>query len=346
MKVAVNAVHLVPFSGLEDLYVRNAIPALGALPDAPECVLLTDPVNHETFEGFERVCVQPSHGRRGGIDGPLRQALAELQPGRVLTLPGNVPSSSPAPMLPLMLNLEPLEQPRGFFRWWGEVRMKHVHRAVHRAPAVVAPSAHARKRLLAEMDLPLDRAAVAPPGVDHLRPSPQPPSVEPPYLLSVGLGRIPRGVERLVAAFSALEDRIPHSLVIVGEPGESEPAEWAGRVVRIHQCPASQRVGLYQHADLVVQSDPEDVSGYLVLEAAYAGGRVMAPRGGAVAAVAPGVGISCDPGNIKAFASAILHALDESPEQRDSRVKAGRHIAAEYTWKRCAEKVATALKRG
>lgn len=344
MLVAINAVHVVPHSGLEDLFIRHLMPAMAQLPEPVSCFVLTDPVNHDTFEGVERRCVESGQARKA-IEPALRSVLADSGADRLLTLPGNVPAATPCPVVPLMLNLRPLYQPRSFFSWWGEVRMKQVTRALQRAKAIVTPSDYARKVLLEKLSVPLDKAVVAQPGVDHLDGAARKATVEPPYLLSVGLGQAPEGLAALLTAFEALEDRIPHSLVVVGEPGENEPEISNERVVRIHQCPTDQRIGLYQHADLVVQADPDDVSGYLVLEAAFAGGRVMAPRGGAVAAVAPGVAISCDPGNTKAFASAILHALGESDEQCRSRVKAGKHIASEYTWQRCAGRVLTALKR-
>jgi glycosyltransferase involved in cell wall biosynthesis len=154
-----------------------------------------------------------------------------------------------------------------------------------------------------------------------------------------------RNIPRFRNAFDVLKDEIPHNLVVAGAPGEAEPADWGPRVIRIESCPTTYLAGLYQHCDVFVQPGIHEGSGITVLEAMRAGAPVATSRTGGVPEVAGDTPIYFNPESLSSIVASIRWAIEESPEQRLSRVKYGRQVAAEYTWERCAWKTLSAFKR-
>lgn len=347
MRIGVNTIHLVPGSGEEDYFLRCLLRTLRAGYRDLEFVLFTDPLNDVSFSEWPRVCLQGADRevRFSNIEGMLRRAVADANVERLLTPFASAPVKCPVPTVPYIMEPELPDTSEGSGLGWTNRRPKDLSRAAEGASAIIVPTEFARRRILDTLQIPLNKMVVAHPGVDHAVTAPQPCTIEKPYILAVGPTYPRRNVELLLAAFERIRDKIPHSLVVVGEMGQAEPPVWGPRVLRIQRCPSEQLAGLYQHCELVVCPLLESCSGISVLEAMFCGARVVAGKIGAIPETARSAPIYCDPTRVTTLAGMILYAINEEDSQRQHRIRSGQQIAGEYTWARCAERVLIALKR-
>ncbi len=347
MRIGVNTAHLPPDSGEDDFYLRRVLASLHeGYPDL-EIVVITDSINDESYEGWERECIghAGTRSRFSSAESVMRKAISHCGIERLLTPLATAPQKCPVPMIGFVVDLELLEQGGGVAQWCGEVREKTLRVATARSMRIIAPTEFARRRLLEWLTIPLDRVVVARPGVDHLSIEPHAPPAEPPFLLCVSQTHPHRKVDMLYDAFTRLENTIPHNLVLVGESGESERSDWGDRILRMHHCPSDQLAGLYQHADATICPAARDASGIAIISALYSGSRVVASVRSAVQEVARGVPFVFDPTGPAVLASAIRHALEEPEEQRAKRIRSGRQTAAEFSWATCATRIYNALTR-
>ncbi|HEY8478035.1 MAG TPA: glycosyltransferase family 1 protein, partial [Chloroflexota bacterium] len=120
-----------------------------------------------------------------------------------------------------------------------------VPHAAARATFVVADSEHTRNDTICLLDVPPERVAVVPGGVeDHFQPVTDPERLararqlvgtEAPFILYVGTIEPRKNLERLIAAYDLLKARyqLPHKLVLAGKRGWL----WEGIVRRAEQSP-------------------------------------------------------------------------------------------------------------
>lgn len=347
MRIGVNCVHLAPKSGEADIFLRNTLRALRTGHPEIELILFTDPVNDPSYEGWERVCVG-GLGRESFFsraDSAFRRAVQSARIDRLLTPLATAPPKPPAAMTPFVMDLRVLDPAPSPHHWWGEVRPRDLRKAAARASTIIVPSEYARRRLLDGLSVPLERILVAVPGSDHVSGATRPCPVARPFLLSVCDPEDHDKIPALVQVYERVRGEIPHNLIIVGEPSELEPPDWGDGIMRIHSLPVEQLTGLYQNADLTICAVDKNGSGIKVLEALASGARVLVPRTGAIPDLARSAPIYCDPSSVPSMANALLHALEEPPEEHARRVRSGRQAVAEHTWARCADRVAAALRR-
>jgi glycosyltransferase involved in cell wall biosynthesis len=336
---------LVPGATEEDLFLRRFLLELpAAWPDA-SCVVFTDPVNHDRFEPYDRVCVEEDRSWLPWSVSPLARAIADAKIDRLLTPLALAPRRCPVPMVSLVMQVHTLRDPGLASQFWGGVRAGQLEQNARCSARVLVPSEFARRSLLEWIRVPYERCTITGVGADHLSSGPQPRSVEEPYFLAVCPTRGDLGVDLLLRTFRNLSEQISHLLVVAGEPGDAEPADWGDRVIRFHQLPAASLVGLYQHAEAALCLASHDSSAMAVLEALGAGARVVAGKVGAVQELARNAPMYCDPARPGSLAGALQFAAGESEDQRRHRVQAGTQAAREHTWRRCAERVILALNR-
>jgi len=343
----VNTIYLVPGSGEEDYFLRCLLHTFTAEYPEIELVLFTDPVNDAAYAQWNRVCLSGAERetRFSHIESMLQQAVHDEGIDRLLTPLASAPTRCGCPTVPYIMEPEMLDIAAEGGPYWINRKRKDLVRAAENAAALIVPTEFARKRILKHLEIPLNKMVVARPGVNHAVTTPQPCTIETPYLLSVGPTHTHRNTERLLQAFERIANTIPHNLVVVGEPGQAEPSTWGPRVLRINRCPSDQLAGLYQHCDLVVCPLLEPCSGIPVLEAMYCGARVVAGKVGAIPEVARSAPFYCDPASVSSIVSTILYGLSEEESLRKQRIRSGKQIAGEYTWSRCAERVLIAFNR-
>ncbi len=347
MRVGINAVHLVPDSGEDDLFLRLSIQAVHESYPEIEFVIFTDSINNESFDMFPRhmLDLEGWSARRSGGGHALRAAIKEEAIDVLFSPLGTAPEKAPCPVVPFVTELHPLQEAEGLGSWWRRGRFRELQRIIRKSKALVAPSEYARRRLLDWLGIPLDKVVVARPGGDHLPQGEFDSVAEPPFLLSVGQTNHYRQIDVLLQAVERLREQIPHTLVLVGQSGDAERNEWGSRVLRIHQCPREQLAGLYQHCDLVICPHHQDASAMAAIEALRAGAVLVAPRTGAIPEVARSVPTYFDPTGHVAMANAIRFGLEESANRRDYLRRAGQQATAERTWANCAERLVVALRR-
>lgn len=341
MRLGVNVEGIVPFyGGTEDLYLRQLVRTLHEL-NAAEIVLFTDPVNHETFEGYERVLVGA-----GGVSS-VERAVKSAQPDVVFSSLWNAPSTGSAPQVLYALDLDAAENGgvrRGWFRGSG---IGHLRKTAHSAVAMVVPSKFVQQECLRLLDLAMDRVVVAPLGADHRPAQPAAESVaQEPFLLSTGEGHELDDISHIQAVLDRLPELEKHCLVVVGHALDEETRQWGSRVLRIERLPLEHLLALYRDCDLYIYPALRAGSAVGVLRAMDAGARVIAPKVGGIPEAAGSAPIYFEPQNAAAsLATAVQRALRESPEERAGRIKFGRQTAHGFTWESCAWKTLSALRR-
>ena len=348
MLVGVNTFGIVPsYGGGAERYLRNVLAKMREVQPDTHFVLFTDPVNHDSFEGWDRECLDLSQGMGlfSSADAQLDRAARRLGVDMLFSSLEAAPTRSSAPLVLFVLDVRRFE--KDYLR---EHRAAASDARVARkicasAAAFVAPSEFTQRKLLECLDVPLNKVVVAPLGIDEAFGRPNPCALQPPFLLTVGCTHEFKNIPRMREAFEVLKDEFPHNLVVVGRPGDAEPDDWGPRVMRIEYCGSSHLAGLYQHADVYVQPSLYEGSGATVLEAMRAGTPVATSRTGGIPEAASETPIFFNPESTASIVAAIRWGIEESPEQRQRRVKFGKQVAAEFTWERCAWKTLSAFKR-
>ncbi len=346
MRIGVNTIHLTPGGGEEDTYLREAMRALREAKPDWEFIFFTDPQNHDSYDGWERICVNPSESRFTSSESLFRRVITSAAVDRLLSPAATAPIRCPSPIVPFIVSLGPLDESGEDSLLWSECRIKDLKRVAEKASVMVAASEYARKRLLNGLGMPLDRIVVAGPGVGHIcQLEPPPHMVEEPYLLALCQGQMRNRASMQIRAFERISRDIPHTLVLLGETEEEAPASITERIIRLSHCPAEQLPGLYRYADLVLYPAVADPSGMTVIEALHCGARILTGKTGAIPEMARSAPFYCDPLSESALSALTLHAISESAEQREHRTKSGRQIAGQHTWRQCAERLVIALQR-
>jgi glycosyltransferase involved in cell wall biosynthesis len=246
----------------------------------------------------------------------------------------------------------------------GRTAWRH-HRAItETADAVIAVSEATARDVVHLLDVPEDRVAVVPHGVDpRFRP------VDPrvvdevrrrhglpsEYLLFVGGMDFKKNVARLVAGYALARrsGRLPHVLALAGplqqegNPFFDAAREQAqtmgvtGHVVWLGYVPEEDLPALYGGARALVFPSIMEGFGLPVLEAAACGASVVTSDGSAMGEVAGDAAVFVDPWDPPSIADGILQALgrERTPAEASAR------RAAAYTWERTAARTIEVYER-
>lgn len=350
MRVGVNTVSVEPGTASGDgLFLRKVLTKMREVQPSAEFVLLTDPRNHEHFDGWERQNIGVAADATGvglnGISKKLVRAAQDAGVEIILSPLLNAPLECGLPLVVFLDELRALGEPNKKKRWFGGASEPPGAQICAEAHTIVVPSQFLRRQILERYGVPMDKVVVAPYGVDDVFFDPQPSLTADPYFLCMGDVESRSHLKQVLETYSILAEELPHSLIIAGRPWPGEPAEWHARVLRVEFAPQAQWAGLYQNCSLLLYAAPEDGSGVRVLEALKAGARTVAPRSGAIPEVAKDVPFYFDPGNTHSMITAIRRGLDETEQEAKDRIKFGRQLTREYTWEKCAWKTLSALSR-
>ena len=160
------------------------------------------------------------------------------------------------------------------------------------------------------------------------------------FLLALGARRPHKNVERLVAAFERIADRVPHTLVLAGAVdlrfgSQSAPAlerlRAAGRLVETGRVPEEDLPALYSCADLFVQPSIIEGFGLPLLEAMACGTAVACSDTSSLPEVAGDAGALFSPYSEESIAATLLSVLSGAARRRDMAAR-GQERAARFRW--------------
>ena len=182
--------------------------------------------------------------------------------------------------------------------------------------------------------------------VSHILP------IDTPYLLCVANTYPHKNVAALVRAFSRIQDRIPHHLVLVGKPRRGEPdAQKAllqvtpGRFHRLQGVNRKTLISLYQGAELFIFPSLYEGFGLPVLEAMMAGTPVLTTRMGSI----PEVGGDCveyfDPQSEQNLEREVLKLLSMPHTGRVQMLRKAVERAQRFSWDRTAANTIDCFKK-
>jgi glycosyltransferase involved in cell wall biosynthesis len=210
-----------------------------------------------------------------------------------------------------------------------------VPRAVRRAARVLTVSERTKADLVELYDVPAEKIAVVPNGVDPVfrparaRDESRRNSSLDQYVLTVG------AVQRRKNQLAALEaaDAVGMPLVVAGpEKDRALAAELRARGARLEGYVTAERLAdLYRGAACLVQSSRHEGFGLPVLEAMASGTPVVATRDPALREVAADAALFVDEGEL---ADGIRQAMGT----RDRLVAAGLERASAFSWRLAAER--------
>ncbi|MQA10125.1 MAG: glycosyltransferase [Pseudonocardiaceae bacterium] len=166
------------------------------------------------------------------------------------------------------------------------------------------------------------------------------------YVLAVGTVEPRKGLDVLLAAL-AMPEAPELPLVVVGPRGwgEVELAALAGKhglpAERLHvlgALPDRELAVVLRGASMLAAPSLAEGFGLPVLEAMALGVPVVHSDAPALVEVAGGHGVEVPAGDPATLAAGLRSVL-EAPERTAERVRAGRHRAADFTWRAAAESV-------
>jgi glycosyltransferase involved in cell wall biosynthesis len=348
MHFAVNTIGRFAGFDEEDVYLRRLVTTMRDIQESAHFTILADRTNYHEFDGWDRILIGPDHETRGH-DGPVSKSVDRAAKGCgasiVFSPLATASMAGSFPCVPYVLDVEQVQREREHGGRRGSARFKDMKKVCARAVCILAPSEYMRKRLLEVFAVPLNRCVVAPPGADKSFEEPQPSLTEPPYIVAGGDLSARGNILNLRSAFRKVAEDLPHNLVIMGRPTPDEPEDWGPRVMRVHQCPANVRAGLYQKSSAFVSTSLNEAAVITLLEAVRAGVRPIIARMGGVEELAGTVPVYYNRDSEASLVAAIKRVLQESDKERTSGISFGKQRVAEYTWDKPAWKALRAFKR-
>lgn len=340
MRIGVNTLFLIPREvGGTEIYVRSVLPALLAARPGLELTVFTNRENHDSFAEFDRDLIDVearSRPKRIVAEQRLLPRAAKRAGIDLLYSPGYTgPLRPPCPQVLTIHDTQFIDYPEDFGFVSRTAQRFIVGIGARRAAAITTVSEFSKGRIVEAFGADPDKIFVAHSALSGIFKEPQPCAETEPFLLFVSATYPHKNAARLVRAFDRIADRIPHTLIMVGQPREGEPAPHP-RVKRLHHIDYLELVGLYQHADLVVFPSLYEGFGRAVPEAQEAGTRVIAANAAAIPEIGGDGATYFDGESEGAIAEAILDALNEPADTRERILEAGRKNAERFMWEDCA----------
>ncbi|CAK8724833.1 Glycosyl transferase family 1 [Candidatus Electrothrix laxa] len=173
-----------------------------------------------------------------------------------------------------------------------------------------------------------------------------------PFLLCVAHTYPHKNVDKLVAAFSLIQDRIPHQLVLVGKGRRGEQAvkesllnlNEPNRVIRLHGLTEKELRVLYQEAAIFVLPSSYEGFGLPVVEAMMAGLPVVTVKAASLPEVGGEHAFYVDTPEPCLLAEKIMKVLTLPEQEREQRIDQGRQWTESFTWKRTATQTLGVLR--
>ncbi len=163
------------------------------------------------------------------------------------------------------------------------------------------------------------------------------------YILCVGTREPRKNLDRLIRAFQELESQ-DFTLVIAGNPGWGDEVARYSKMRVLGFVPAVDMPALYSGASCFIYPTLYEGFGLPVLEAMACGTPVVASSRGSLKEITGNLAIVVDPENINSILDGLKLVLRMSKSERIRISNKGRTHAAQYTWRKAAEKTINVYK--
>jgi glycosyltransferase involved in cell wall biosynthesis len=230
--------------------------------------------------------------------------------------------------------------------------------SIQRADRIITPTRLGRNQLLTYFDLPEEKVAVVPFGINERFREPCSPeeidrvkqkhSVTQDYVLSVGNLHPRKNLVRLIDAFNLLKEtrRIPQQLVIVGNESwrteeiykKASSCSARHSIIFTGYVPFKELRALYQGATLFVLPSLDEGFGLPVHEAMACQVPTIVSNRGALPEVAGDAALIVDPKSIEEIGDAILRVLDSSTLQ-ERLIQKGLEQIEKFSWEESCWKI-------
>jgi glycosyltransferase involved in cell wall biosynthesis len=235
-----------------------------------------------------------------------------------------------------------------------------VPRSVRRADYIIADSENTRNDLVVLLGVPPSLVSVVPGGVEgRFAPVTDPALLaearqrlgvgDAPFVLAVGLLEPRKNLNRLMDAFAVIKGRgapLELKLVLAGGRGwlvdgilaHHEASPVRDEILLPGFVPDELLPAIYSAATVFAFPSLYEGFGLPLLEAMACGTPVVASRASCLPEVAEGAALLVEPSSIESLATALEQALSDHALRTDLR-RRGRQRAAQYTWRRAAERL-------
>ena len=222
-----------------------------------------------------------------------------------------------------------------------------------RSQTIVADSQATKRDLVEIYGTDPSKIIVVYPGIDPIllkeAPTAVPLQRSRPYLLFLSTIQPRKNVGRIVEAFAAVADQIPHDLVLAGQIGwrsdailaqiEALPSSIKDRIELPGFVPDGEKTSLIKGAAAFLYPSLNEGFGFPLLEANACGVPVITANNSSLAELAStGGAVSINPQSVSELSNAILQVLsDEALRQR--LIEQGHKNTARFEWQTAAEQI-------
>lgn len=177
--------------------------------------------------------------------------------------------------------------------------------------------------------------------------------IDYPYIAMVGGGYFHKNLHRAIDAFSAIQDKRGHKLVIIGKTSpymeqlkaQVKDLNMEEEVIFLGYVGDEDLNTLYNHASAFLYPTLYEGFGLPILEAWACDTLVLCSNNSSLKEISGEGAITFNPENIEEIKTAIEFALDENKIQDIKRIKeAGKELLKNYSWQNTAEKIIEIVK--
>jgi glycosyltransferase involved in cell wall biosynthesis len=214
------------------------------------------------------------------------------------------------------------------------------------ARRIIVPSHFVKDELLSVLHFDPENIDVVPPGynADFFKPESdsskkdflQGYGIVGPFILFVGNLFPYKNIKVLLKAFTAIRDRIPHTLVIIGNKAvSSEPLDESGRVCYLDYIGNHELPRFYSYADMLVHPSLMEGFGMTLLEAMACGTPVVSSNRGSLPEAGGDASIFFDPEDSGKLSEIIMEVIHSGTLRKDM-VEKGFANVRKFSWERTA----------
>jgi len=338
-------------------YLRNLLPPLLPLLQAESIRVIAPPalIADARWRSDPRIEVFPTDAPIYSIAEQLLSLRGAFRDTRLLWVPHyNAPILYRGQLAVTIHDIAPLAMPEilgnAIKRAYARLL---IERATTRASAILCDSAFTASELRHHVSTPADKMTVVPLGLDESWPASASPHCEPdgvPYFLYVGNIKPNKNLTLLLKAFTQVQDRLPHRIVLAGrmrgfgsndEPTIRQAESMGDRVRFTDEIPDSELISIYTGATALVMPSLYEGFGLPLLEAMHLGCPVLSSNAASLPEIAADAALYFDPRNAQSLADCLLRVTDAPLLQ--SLCAAGRIRAAQFSYGQCAVQTAAVL---